>query len=96
MREIFKSVENKLMVGLFLILPNKKGGKNEMLAYLENSVPQVKKIIDTHGIHALYEPFTNHGMTAPRYVTELLLENWELDEILGELGINPVNPFNSI
>ena len=63
-----------------------------MQKYLEPIVENVKKIIKNGGVQALYELVVVRGndgneRKVPRYSAELLLENWELREILCNLSI---------
>ena len=63
-----------------------------MQKYLMPRVEDVKKIIENGGVQALYELVVvrcedGSERKFPRYSTELLLENWELKEILCNLGL---------
>jgi len=66
-----------------------------MMSYLYDSVPRVEKIIEKEGVIGLYEMINVNGKLVPRY-TELLLNNWELKEILVCLGFDPTNPSKTL
>ena len=63
-----------------------------MMPYLKDSMQFVRNLIDEKGISALYDTVVSDGVCGPRYEVEFLLADWELDDILCELKIEPISP----